>query len=209
MTVIVIRTISRLINEIRHDPKDPWYLREPAEQKRRPLVSLYGALRRSGVMLRVSYLVLLAWWRRPYEPEIPSNGSRLISTTLEGVMKPLLWIVSVVVAGIVGSDYDSLRSSYASSNQLAIWIFVALWVIVVVLAYQWWRLLDRMRKVLVAWVIESRTKSQSDRHADDLTLFGYILGDHFRSRFNCKSVRFLAIISSSGVAYVTYFSGRH
>jgi hypothetical protein len=166
---------------------------------RREIVLLYGALRRSGVMLRIPYLVLRAWWRCPFEPDTPANGARLVSSTLGGAFKPILWMLSVVIAGMVGSDFGTSHSSFTSAEQLAIWSFVGQGVIVLTLAYHWWKFLERLRRALVAWVVECNTMAEPDRTAADIALLGYALGTRFRNRFNAHGVKFLAALTFSSV----------
>lgn len=205
--IAALPVLARLANEARHDPRAPWYLEDPIVNDRHGVILLYGSLRRSGVMLRVPYLVLRTWWRRQFEPEIPTNGTSLISATLGGVTKPLLWILTVVIAGLVGSDFSSIHSNFASSEQLVVWSFIGLWVIVLTMAYQWWIFLNRLRRVLIAWVVKCNAMSKVDRIATDRALFGYALNDRFRTRFNAKGVKFLSFFTFSTTAYFTYVLG--
>jgi len=90
-----------------------------------------------------------------------------------------------------------------------IWIYIAIGVAVLLVAYHWWKLLERLRRVLVSWVVDCNQQGESDRRTTDIALFGYTFGDNFRRRFNAKGVRFLAALSFSAALYVTYGLGHH
>lgn len=199
--------VRQLLIEARSDPHSPWFLKDNPRGKRHVIVWIYGSLRRLGVTLRTTIIVLRAWWNHPLEPEIVSNGSRLISNSLGGVVKPVLWMASVGIAGAVGSDFANSSSNIVSSKHLEIWISSALGLALCLALYHWWKLLDRLRRVLVTWVAKSRAKNNLDRRADDIALFGYTFGDNFRSRFNVKGVKFLSILTFSAVIYIGYRNG--
>ena len=201
--------IGRLFIEARYDPLSPWFLEDSPPGNRHLAVLLYGSLRRSGVMLRTAFLILRSRWKPPLEPEIVSNGSKLVSTSLGGTSKPVLWMASVGIAGVVGSDFAASHYSVASSEQLIAWIFVAVGAAFCVAGYHWWRFLERLRRVLVAWVADCRAKNNLDRRESDIALFGYTFGENFRRRFNVKGVRFLAVLSFCAALYITYCIGRH
>ena len=205
--VEAIPLVKRLFQEVRCDPLSPWYLEDMFFGQRSVIVLLYGSLRRAYARLRIGFLVLNSWWSRPLEPEIVTNGSNLISNSLGGVSKPVLWMASVGIAGAVGSDIANSNSSIASSKQLAIWIYIAIVVAALVAAYHWWRLLDRLRRVLGTWVAECRKKENADRKTDDIALFGYSFGDNFRRGFNVRSVKFLSILTFSAFIYINYRLG--
>lgn len=202
-----VPVVKRFLIETSCDPLAPWFLEDVPRGQGRPFILIYGALRSSGVMLRTAFIVLRSWWNHPQEPEIVSNGSRLFSNSLGGVFRPVLWMMSVGIAGVVGSEVASSRSSVTSSEHLVIWIYCAFGFALCLTAYHWWKLLDRLRRVLVTWVAESRAKNSLDRRADDIALFGYTFGDNFRSRFNVKGVKFLSILTFSAVIYISYRNG--
>ena len=201
--------LGRLFIEVRYDPLSPWFLEDRPQGDRHLVVLLYGSFRRSGVMLRAAFLILRSWWKHPLEPEIVSNGSRLVSDSLGATSKPVLWMASVGIAGVVGSDFATSRYSVVSSEQLVAWIFVAVGAALCVAAYHWWKFLERLRRVLVTWVADCAAKSNLDLRANDIALFGYTFGENFRRRFNVEGVRFLAILSFCAALFITYGIGRH
>jgi hypothetical protein len=200
--------VKQFLIETRCDPLAPWFLEDVPRGQGRPFILIYGKLRSSGVILRTAFIVLRSWWNHPMEPEIVSNGSRLISNSLGGVSKPALWMASVGIAGVVGSEIATSSSSITSSEHLVIWIYVAFGVALCVAAYHWWKLLDRLRRVLVTWVAESRAKSNLDRRADDIALFGYTFGNNFRGQLKIRGVKFLSILTFSAVMYFSYRNGQ-
>ena len=199
--------VKRFVIETSCDPLAPWFLEDVPRGQGRPFILIYGALRSSGAMLRTAFIVLRSWWKRPQEPEIISNGSRLVSNSLAGVTRPVLWMMSVGIAGVVGSEVASSSSSVTSSEHLVIWIYSALGFALCLAAYHWWRLLDRLRLALITWVAESLAKNDLDRRAGDIALFGYTFCDNFRNRLRVKGVKFLSILTFSAVVYFIYRSG--
>lgn len=200
--------VKQFLIETRCDPLAPWFLEDVPRDQGRPFILIYGELRSSGVMLRTAFIVLRSWWNHPLESEIVSNGSRLISNSLAGVLRPVLWMASVGIAGVVGSEIATASSSLASSEHLVIWIYVAFGFALCLAAYHWWKLLDRLRRVLVTWVAESRAKSDLDRRADDIALFGYTFGNNFRGRLKIRGVKFLSILTFSAFIYISYRLGQ-
>jgi hypothetical protein len=200
---------KRWTDEASHDKDYPWYLDDRPDRERRLTVLLYGLLRRSGAMLHIAFLVLRSWWKRPLEPDIPTNGSSLVSSAVGGVSKTVFWMASVAIAGIVGSEYASSSLSTNSSEHLAVWLGLAAGFVVFSALYQWWRFLNRLRRVLVDWVERSDKTELSARREEDVALFGYTFGDDFRRDFKVKSVRFLAVFSFCGFMYVAYGLGHH
>jgi len=160
-------------------------------------------------MLRVAYVVLKTWWKRPLEPDVPTNGSSLVSSAVGGASKPVLWMASVAIAGVVGSEYASASSNIASSEHLAVWLGLAVGFVVFSALYQWWKFLDRLRRVLTDWVKRSSEVGELERRTGDIALFGFTFEDDFRIRFNAKGVRFLALLSFCGFMYVAYGLGHH
>ena len=118
-------------------------------------------------------------------------------------------MASVAIAGIVGSEYASSSLSTNSSEHLAVWLGLAAGFVVFSALYQWWRFLNRLRRVLVDWVERSDKTELSARREEDVALFGYTFGDDFRRDFKVKSVRFLAVFSFCGFMYVAYGLGHH
>lgn len=202
-----IPVIRQLFAKVRCDPVSPWFLKNTPWSKRYLFVLLYGSLRRLSAMPRIAFIVLRSWWNHPLEPEIVSNSSKLVSNSFEGVFKPILWMASVGIAGIVGSDVATSHSSTTSSKQLVIWIYIAFGFALCLALYHWWKFLDRLRRVLSNWVIESSAKNILDRRTEDIALFGYTFGDNFRHQFNLKGVKFLAILTFSAVVYISYRNG--
>jgi hypothetical protein len=201
--------VRRWMDEASIDPGNPWFLSHSRDRDRRISVLLYGSIRRSGAMLHVAYVVLKTWWKQPLEPSTPTNGSSLASSAVGGVSKPFLWMASVAIAGIVGSEYASSSSNIASSEHLAVWFGLAVGFVVFAALYQWWKFLDRLRRVLTDWVNRSDDFSALARRNADIALFGFAVEDDFRIRFKSKGVRFLAVRSFGGFMYVAYGLGHH
>lgn len=201
--------IKDWLEEASYEKENPWFLTSRHDRERRLSVLLYGSLRRSAAMLHISAVLLKSWWRRPLEPVTPSNGSNLVFSALGGVSKPIFWIASVAIAGVVGSEYATSSFNVASSEHLAVWLGLALGFVVFAALYQWWRFLDRLRRVLFEWVKESDEVSASARREKDIALFGYTFEDDFRIRFKSKGVRFLAVLTFCGFMYVAYGLGHH
>lgn len=194
--------------ESSQDPQTPWFLDDIASGRGGPFILIYKELRLSGAMLRTAYIVLHSWWNQPLEPEIPSNGSQLITNSFGGVTKPVLWMASVGIAGVVGSEVASSSSSVTASVHLLIWIYAAIGFTLCLVAYHWWKLLDRLRRVLNRWVAASRAKTDLDRRSDDIALLGYTFGEEFRGRLVVKSVKLFSIFTFFSVMYV-FYSLRH
>lgn len=206
---IAIPYMKRWISEASSDRENPWFLNRRRDRDRRVSVLLYGSIRRSGAMLHVAYVVLKTWWKRPLEPDVPTNGSSLIANAVVGVSKPVLWMASIAIAGIVGSDYASSSSNFSSSEHLAAWLGLAVGFVVFSALYQWWKFLDRLRRVLAHWVRRSNEAGGLTRREADIALFGFTFEDDFRNRFRARSVRFLAVLSFGGFMYVAYGLGHH
>ena len=194
------------MNRPKFDRETPWFLDQGLDSGRGQL--LYGSIRRSGAMLNIAFVVLRSWWKRPLEVDVVTNGSNLVSIAVGGVSKPVLWMASVAIAGIVGSEYATSSSSISSTEHLAVWLDLALGFVFFFALYQWWKFLDRLRRVLADWVMRCNEVSALSRREGDIDLFGFTFGDAFRDRFKVRGVRFLAVLSFGGFMYVAYALGR-
>jgi hypothetical protein len=206
---IAIPYIKRWISEASNDRENPWFLNRRRDRDRRVSVLLYGSIRRSGATLHVAFVVVKTWWKRPLEPDVLTNGSSLVASAFGGVSKPVLWTASVAIAGIVGSEYATSSSNISSSEHLAVWLGLAVGFIVFSALYQWWKFLDRLRRVLADWVRRSNETGGPTRRESDIALFGFTFEDDFRVRFKSKGVRFLAALSFGGFMFVAYGLGHH
>jgi hypothetical protein len=180
--------LKQWIQEARHDTSDPWYLQDGPHLGRRDSVLVYGAIRRSGVMLRVPYRVIRDWWCSPDVKETPTGGHVLLSSALSAVWKPVGWIGSMIVAGIVGAEFASSKSSPELVSRLSMLLAFACWTAIGSSALQAWRVMRKIQRILNRWVTHSETLSGANRMNEDLIRFGYSLGDQFRARFRVRSV---------------------
>lgn len=196
--------IKNLLDEARADPKSPWFLEDGPKRVRHSIALFYGKLRRLGVTIRTTVIVLNAWWNHPFEPMTASNGSMLLSNSLSGIVKPVLWMASVGIAGAVGADFANSSSNVVSAVHIKIWISSALLLAFILVLYHWWKLLDRLRRVLINWVTKCREMDLPERRRHDISLFGYTFGEIFRERFKLKGVKFLSLLTYSAFLYVNY-----
>ena len=182
--------IRRWLDEARSDKDDPWYVKDPPRSNRRDSVLAYGAFRRACVRRRATFLVIRQWWRSGYEPEIPTNGAVLVSNALGGSMKPVLWIGSVIIAGIVGLEFASTRSKASFDGQVNFWLGTALVIFGIAFILQWCKSVNRLKRGTVAWRHRSESMTPEEMYSEDGKLIGYSLGVGFRRSIKTRGVFF-------------------
>jgi hypothetical protein len=197
-----LNRVTRWIRRAQDRSDAPWYLDGTAVHDFPVPVLLYGAFRRSGSMLRISFVVLRNWWKSPFEPQIVSNGSQLTTSVAGNAVKPVIWLASVVVAGVAGSDFSSRTSGVTSATRLAEFIYLGIVFLVVVASYQWYVFLKRLARVLNNWVGACGQLQSAERRDLDVSLFGYTIGDRFRSRIRVTGVGPFSVFSFFGILFL-------
>lgn len=182
--------IRRWLDEARSDKDDPWFVKDPPRPNRRDSVLAYGAFRRACARRRATFLVIRQWWRSRYEPEIPTNGAALVSYALGGSMKPVLWIGSVIIAGIVGLEFASTRSKASFDLQVNFWLGIALVVFGIAVIIQLSKAVDRLRRATLAWRQRCAAMTPEEMNSEDRRLIGYSLGVGFRRSIKTRGVFF-------------------
>jgi hypothetical protein len=199
--------VFRWLDEAKNDSVKPWYLQDPPRLGRRDSVLVYGAMRRVLLRRRAVFRVFRRWWTSEHDPEVLSNGSMLVSTAMGGSIKPVLWVSSVVFAGVVGLQFASTNSNASFVREIRGWQVIALWLFGFALAVQWWKSARRLRREFARWQGRCRKMSAVELDTEDQIVFGYVVGEDFRRRLKASGIVFFVMTTYCLIALALLHPG--
>ena len=92
----------------------------------------------------------------------------------------MLWIASVIIAGIVGLEFGSAPSKASFDGQVNFWLGTALVVFGIAVVNQWFKAVGRLRRAALAWRKPCEAITSEEQNLEDRNLIGYSLGVGFR-----------------------------
>lgn len=131
----------------------------------------------------------------PHQEDAQTEREHMLRSVRSAFRLPLA-LLSAIVAGAIGAQFGSARSSLALVQVLNRWTVVLLLIFSASVITAWHRILSRWATWLNGWVSIANQLTSVQLRDFDVAAVGFEVNDYYRSRIRVKGVTWFSILSS-------------
>lgn len=145
-------------------------------------------------VLRRWYRVLIGtkvisdWLDDPPDRSPRTNGEMMLAWTWRSSTRPIIWMTSLIIAGLIGYDLSSSSTSEAIIVDYSRLVNAAVFIALLFLALQLLKILFTFSRVIRRWALTDLSESESLRRDRETNKFGYSMSREYRSTFGSNGL---------------------
>jgi hypothetical protein len=112
----------------------------------------------------------------------------MLAWTWRSSARPIIWMASLIIAGLVGYDLSSSSTSEAIILDYSRLVNAAILIALLFLAFQLLKILFTLSRVIRRWALEDLRETETVRREREVIKFGYSMSREYRSTFGSNSL---------------------